>query len=164
MLFYTLLFLGSLAAALLILWLYNLTALAGKKMQRAKKLRNDAGAMPLASGYAHGRNVRVASSSAAPNATTNDPLTTTWTGSIQTRDEYRPRGPAIQGSTLSAYLARKDAEKQTSADWRQNNSRPLRDDRSYLANSAYGSASTPRPQTTRKKKANGRAAPKPWGW
>lgn len=160
MLFYTFLFLASLAVSLLILWVYSLTVRVGKKRQRVKKkLRNQAGKTSQVSGYTYGKNVRMAARSPAHNASTNDPLMTTWTGSIQSRDEYRPRAFATQGSTLSAYLARKYSEKQSSADWKQQNNRPLRDDRSYLAKPAYRSAST-----THIQKANGSVVPKPWGW
>ena len=153
------LFLASLAVTLLILWLYNLTVLVGKKMLRAKKLKGQTPQISLVSEHTHGRNMQMASSSVAQNATVNGPLMTSWTGRIESRDDYRPREDISQGSTLSSYLARKDAEKRSFGDWQHNNARPSRDDRSYLQGSAY----RPSP-ATQSRKSNGTVVPKPWGW
>lgn len=159
MLVYTLLFLASLAVSLLCLWLYNLTVLARKKMQRAKKQRKQAAQMSPVSGNTQVRNMRMTYSSTLQDVATNRPQMTTWTGSIQSRDEYRPREDDSQGSTLSAYLARKDLEKRSSSDWRQNISQSIRDDRSYLTE-----PTSPSDSTGLTGNAKGPNAQKPWGW
>ena len=159
MLFYTLLFLASLAVTLLILWSYNLTVRAGKKVQRAKKLRKHAAQMSHVSRNAQGGRMQIASASANQTVTASAPQMTTWTGSIQSRDEYRPRADAAEGSTLSAYLARKELEKHSSGDWRQNRNGSTRDDRSYLTKP------TSRPESARLDgNAKGPIGQKPWGW
>lgn len=176
MLFYTMLLLASLAAALLILWLYNLTIFAGKKMRRSKSLQKNLGQVSLASESTHGRNMQMTSQFRTRKAasgpfninhdlagTANHPLQSTWTGKIQKQDDYHPRSIDSNGSTLSAYLARKDREKASYKDWKQNVGRPVRDDRGGATRSSY----RPRPIKATARlhiKSGQKSVNKPWGW
>jgi hypothetical protein len=149
MLFYTTLLITSFLLTLVILGLKNLIVFAARKAFKPGIQNTNEVPVAYRDQEIMGRNQNVASSAwgKQPHATPATmakthpavPANTPWGWPGYNRDthEQQPRVAAANGTSLNAYLARKDKEHRPAADWKRNIGRPIRDDSSSINGRAY---------------------------
>lgn len=172
MLFYTILLLASLAVALVILWLYRLTSAVFNRLarqyrvrsysrnvsQNSRPLRRKARRTTTATMSRYGNSHAYDSSRRVP-AKANFAVQSNWTGKNQPENKYPTNHAGLTNTDLNAYLARKNAEKQSLVDWSLNIGRPVRDDRTINIRSVHRM-----PLTGQSGTVHNKGTLKPWGW
>jgi hypothetical protein len=148
-LFYTTLLITSLLLTLAIIGLKNLIVFAARKVFKPGKQNTNEGPAAYRDQKTMGRNLNEASSAwgrqahASPTTLAKThpvmPANTPWGWPGYNREtrEQQPRVAAANGTSLNAYLARKDKEHRPAADWKRNIGRPVRDDSSSINGRAY---------------------------
>lgn len=171
MLFYTTLLITSLLLTLVIIGLKNLIVFVARKAFGLGQRNVGLGPTAHLDQKTHNRNFKAASSAwgtqphatpgtlarTHPAAAQNTPWG--WPKHDHESHENHPNLAVKDGASLTAYLARRHNKRETAADWKRNVGRPVRDDRSALAGTAY----TPS-QDTISKYGIDEKDDKPWGW
>ena len=166
MLFYAALLLTSLLVTLMLLWLYRLTVLVGRKIFRSSA-RADADIV----NRSMGRDLKAASSAwgrkyheTPGNLARTHPVTPGqatpwgWPGSDEGHD-FHPKPASAHKADLSSYLSRHDSEPNHSPDWKRDIGKPVRDDRPTFSSKPQGLK-----RKAEHKKPDDEGDDKPWGW
>ena len=171
MLFYTTLLITSFLLTLVIIGLKNLIVFVARKAFMLGKQNTHVGPTAHLDQKTMGRGLKAASSAwgtqphatpanlakTHPAAAQNTPWG--WPGNGHETHENHSRPATANGATLSAYLARKYDKRQPAADWKRNIGRPVRDESSALAGTAYKPSEDAISRYGIDKKGD-----KPWGW
>jgi hypothetical protein len=145
-LFYTTLLITSFLLTLVILGLKDLIVFTARKAFKPGKQNTNEIPVAYRDQKTMGKNLNVASSAwgTQPHATPATlakthpavPANTPWgwPGYDRETREHQPRVAAANGTSLNAYLARKNEKHRPAADWKRNIGRPVRDDDSSSIN------------------------------
>lgn len=171
MLFYTTLLVTSFLLTLVILGIKNLIVFAARKAFKPGKQNAHEVPVTYRDQKIMGGNLNVASSAwgKQPHATPASlakthpaaPVNTPWgwPGYDRETHEHQPRVATANGTSLNAYLARKEEKHRPAADWKRNIGRPIRDDSSSVRGCAYSPS-----EDAISRYGIGKADDRPWGW